>query len=306
MSFRSRVWPLVALVAIVITSAVWGVIWYRGRPIPTAALMKRLPTRDTLILYIDFAALRRAGVLDLLEGAKAGQDPDYQRFVQKTNFDYRQDLDSALVAFAPGGNYMLVRGRFDWGSLHAYAREQGGGCVNAFCRMTGSSRDRQISFFRIQTGLMGLAVSPDDSAAARLQEAPAGPDPEVPGDPIWLSIPASVLRGESLPTGTRMFARSIEQADRVILSFSSNGENFAAHLDVRCRDGQDAQEIAAQLQTATARLGEMIEREHQKPNPADLSGVLTSGTFRAQGREVIGYWPIQRSFAVNVLSGGTE
>ncbi len=304
MSFRSRVWPLVIVVAVLITAAVWGVVWYRGRPIPTAALMKRLPTRDALVLHIDFDALRRSGILDLFDGAKPGEDPDYQRFVQKTNFDYRQDLDSVLVAFAPGGNYMLVRGHFDWRSLHEYAKEQGGGCVNAFCRMTGSSRERQISFFRVQTGLMGLAVGPDDSAAARLQEVQPGPDPQVPADPIWLSIPASLLRAGDLPSGTRMFAHSMEQADRVILSFTSEGRNLAAHLDVLCRDERAALEMAGQLAAATQKLRQMIELENHKPNPADLSGVLTSGTFRSEGRKVIGYWPIDRSFAINVLSGG--
>ncbi len=292
------------LVAVVITAAVWGVVWYRGRPIPTAALIKRLPTRNTLLLSVDFDALRQAGILEMIAGSKATQDPDYRRFVEKTNFDYLQDLDHALVAFAPGGTYMLIRGTFDWRSLHNYARQQGGGCVNAFCRMVGSSHERQISFFRVQTGLMGLAVSPDDSAAARLQQVPSGPNPVIPDDPVWLSIPASVLRGDDLPTGTRMFAHTIEQADRVILSFSMNGNNFAAHLDVLCRDERDAGEIATQLAAATARLREMIEREHQKPNPADLSGVLSSGTFHAEGPKVIGYWPIDRSFAINMLGGG--
>src|SRR6185436_20824826 len=116
------------------------------------------------------------------------------RFVRKTNFDYRRDLDSALVSFAPTGKYMLVRGRFDWKSLHAYAKEQGGSCVNAFCRMQGSAPERQISYFRVQSDLMGLAVSPDDYAARRLGESPSAPATEIPGDPIWLSIPASLLR----------------------------------------------------------------------------------------------------------------
>jgi hypothetical protein len=47
----------------------------------------------------------------------------------------------------------------------------------------------------------------------------------------------------------------------------------------------------------------MIERERQTPNPADLSGVLTSGTFKAVGKKVFGYWPIERVFVTKMLGG---
>ena len=117
-------WLPVAAAAIVSAAAVLGVIWYRGRPISTAAMLKRLPSTDALILAVDFDALRNAGILQLLDGSKAGEDPDYRRFVHDINFDYRRDLDAAYVAFGPDGTYMLVRGRFDWKSLHAYVKQQ--------------------------------------------------------------------------------------------------------------------------------------------------------------------------------------
>jgi hypothetical protein len=46
----------------------------------------------------------------------------------------------------------------------------------------------------------------------------------------------------------------------------------------------------------------MIEREHQRPNPADLSGVLTSGTFHSDGSRVVGSWPIEHEFIQNLLA----
>jgi len=304
---RKRAWLLVAAAAAVIVVAVGVVVGVQSLPIPTAALMKRLPTRDAVILYVDFEALRRGGILQMLEASKVVEDADYQRFVHKTNFDYRRDLDSALVSFAPAGKYMLLKGRFDWKALHGYAREEGGNCINAFCRMQGSAPERQISFFRVQSGLMGLAVGPDDYAARRLGESPAGPNPEIPSDPIWLSVANSKLRSaENLPSGTRMFARGLDLAQSIKLSFSADGARWAAHLDVRCADEHDAAEIASQLSSTTARLREMIEREHQKPNPADLSGVLTSGSFKTEGARVVGYWPIERSFVENILKGGVE
>jgi hypothetical protein len=172
--------------------------------------------------------------------------------------------------------------------------------------MDGSTPDRRISFFPLQPNLMAMAVSSDGAAALRMQSVSGGPVPETPDAAVWLSIPPSALKSrEDLPGGTRMFARSIEAAENATLTFAPEGNRIAARLDVRCRNEQDAAQAAAQLTRATAMLREAIERERQKPNPADFSGVLTSGTFRSEGRRVRGYWPIERAFVSNVLGGGS-
>ena len=292
-------------VAALCGASVWGVVWYRSRSLTTAALLKRMPAENALVAYIDFNELRRGGVLQLLDGAKAGEDPEYQSFVRHTQFDYKQDLDAAIVAFGPTGRFLFVKGRFDWKSLRAYAESQDGKCVNSFCRMTGSAPERRISFFPVRSNLMAMAVSTDDWAALRLNSAASGPEPEVPDAPVWLSIPTSVLRsGDSLPAGTRIFARGMERAETVTLAFAPEGQGLAARLDVRCRDERDAADLASQLTGTTKLLRETMERERQKPNPADLSGVLASGAFRNEGRRVLGYWPIERVFVQSVLGPG--
>jgi hypothetical protein len=58
------------------------------------------------------------------------------------------------------------------------------------------------------------------------------------------------------------------------------------------------------LSKTTGLLREMIEREHQKANPADLSGFLTSGVFQSEGAKVSGYWRISRALIENLLGGG--
>jgi hypothetical protein len=280
------------------------VAWYRARSIAPAALLRRMPADDALVAYIDFSELRRGGILQLLDGSKAGEDPEYQSFVRQTQFDYRKDLDAALVAFAPTGRFLLLKGRFDWKSLRAYVESQHGQCVNSFCRMTGSAPERRISFFPVRSNLMALAVSPDESAALRLNNAVSGPDPQIPAAPVWLSIPSSMLKsGDSLPAGTRMFASGMERAETVTLAFAPEGRGLAARLEVRCRDDQAAGDLASQLTRTTSLLREMMERERRKPDPADLSGVLTSGAFRNEGRRVLGYWPIERAFVQSVLGG---
>lgn len=291
-------------IAAICGASVWGVAWYRSRSIGTAALLRRMPAENALVAYIDFSELRRAGVLQLLNGSKAGEDAEYRSFVRQTRFDYQKDLDVALIAFAPTGRFLLLKGRFDWKSLRAYVENQGGKCVNALCRMTGSTPERRISFFPVRSNLMALAVSPDESAALRLDSAVSGPDPQLPAAPVWLSIPTSVLKsGDKLPEGTRVFARGMERAETVTLAFAPEGQGLAARLDVRCHDERDAADLALQLTRTTSLLRETMERERQKPNPADLSGVLTSGVFRNAGRRVLGYWPIERAFVQNVLGG---
>lgn len=304
MNNKLRAWLLIAVVGVVCGGAVWGVALYRARLIRPEALLKRLPNTDALVVYIDFSALRRAGILDLFENQKVTEDAEYQAFVRKTDFDYKQDLDSALVAFAPTGKFLLLRGQFDWKNLRAYAESESGRCYNTLCRMPGSTQDRRISFFPLQSNLMALAVSQDESAALRMQDSAAGPAAAIPDAPIWLSVPSSILKsGDALPAGTRPFARSMEHADSVMLYFVPDGKRLAAKLDVRCRSSQDAADLVTELSRTTALLRQMIEREHHSPNPADLSGVLTSGSFRNEGARVFGYWPIERAFVENLLSG---
>jgi hypothetical protein len=302
-STKVRAWQFILLVAAVCAAAVWGVVWYRGRWISTASLLKRLPTQDAVVLYIDFEQLRQAGILQLLDGSKVGQDPEYDAFVRRTQFDYRQDLNSAIVAFGPTGKYLFARGRFDWKSLREYVVAEEGSCYNAFCKVPGSTPDRHISFFPVQSNLMAMAVSSDDSAAWRLTEV-AAPQPEAPSGAIWISLPPSILKSrQNLPEGTHLFAGALEHADSVTISIVGDAKSYSARLNVRCRTPRDAAEIAAQLTKITETVRSLIAHEHKTPNPADLSGVLTYGTFRSEGQKVYGYWPIDKSFVENVFGG---
>jgi hypothetical protein len=281
-----------------------GYYGYRSRSLSNIALLKRLPQTDAMVLYVDFDALRRAGVLQLLDGAKMGEDPDYKAFVSNTGFNYVRDLDTAMVAFAPTGRFLLLRGRFDWTKLRHYAEAQHGSCADSVCKMSGSTPERRISFFPLESNVMAMGVSSDDFAAQRLASPATGPDPQTPRMPVWLALPTSVLKGsDNLPGGTRMFAHSIEAADSLTLGIEPEGSRLAAKLNVLCRNEQDASQVASELGRITALLREMIQREHQTPNPADLSGVLTSGSFRSDGRRVYGYWPIERKFVENMLGG---
>jgi hypothetical protein len=217
-----------------------------------------------------------------------------------------RDLDAVLACFTPRAKYLVVEGRFDWSSLQSYAREQGGTCRDALCRMSGSTPERKISFFPLRPNLMGLAVGPDDSAAIDLEStASRRRRLEMPNAPVWISIPPALLKnGDSMPPGTRMFAHTLEDADDVSIAMAPSGDRFEARLTVQCRSERQATALAAQLGAITGMLREMIAREHQTPNPGDLSGVLTSGAFNQLGTRVLGSWPLEKGFVAGLLGGG--
>jgi hypothetical protein len=288
---------------------VWIALSARSRSIAAspAGMLSHLPAGNSLVLFVDFDALERAGVLKLLSQSKVAEEPEYKAFVQATGFDYTRDLDLAALSFHNDGQFFIVKGRFDWKKLEQYAREHGGDCGGAgLCRMNGSTPERRISFFPLQSNLMALAVSPDSLAAARLGDLQRGAvqplDP--PSDPVWMSVPPDVLKaGEKLPAGTRMFTTALAAADKIQLSLGPERGQFAARLRVTCRTAQEAAALTVQLQHATTLLRDMIARENQKPNPKDLSGVLTAGVFQQSGRRVLGQWPLATGFLESLATG---
>jgi len=298
---------LILLIIIACGGAIWLVAWRRSHSISApAAMLARLPTNDAVVLYIDFEALRRSGILDLMSRSKIAEEPEYQAFVQSTDFDWKQDLDTAFAAFRPEETFMLVKGRLDWKKLQSYARQQHGSCYNTLCRMPGSSPTRKISFFPLQHNLMALAVGSDEFAATRLQEKALNAQRIAPPpQPIWISVPSKTLKeSESFPTGTRMFAKAMQDAENIMISVGPHDHQFQANLEVICRSPQDASGLTAQLERATTLLRDMIARERKAPNPNDLSGVLTAGVFGQQDRRVFGHWPIAPGF-LEALAGGT-
>ncbi len=307
MNYKQRAALLIILIASLCGVGVWGVARLRYRGLRTTEdWLERLPTQDAVVFYIDFAALRRGGLLQLLAGSKASEEPEYKVFVLKTDFDYKRDLDAVLACFTPRAKYLVVKGRFDWGSLQSYARDQGGTCRDVLCRMNGSTPERKISYFPLRPNLMGLAVSPDDSAAIELEARPLHRRTiELPDAPVWISLPPAMLKsGNDLPPGTRMFAHSMEDTDDLTLAVAPAGNRFEGRLSVQCRSGQQAATVALELTRITGMLRDMIAREHQTPNANDLSGVLTSGTFRQDGTRVRGSWPLERGFIDGMLGSG--
>ena len=306
MRFKPQPWQLIVLIAVVCGISISGIIWYHSTTLTPAALLKRLPSNDAVVMWVDFASLRRAGFLQLLAGAKSAEDPEYKSFVYATRFDYMNDLDTALVSFTRArGSYFLVSGRFDWKSLRAYVTREHGQCVNSLCRVVGSEPDRHISFLPLRSDLMAMAVSTDQWAVNDLAGARKGPDPAMPEGLVWVRFPGNLPKSAgNLPDGAAPFARIIENSPLVTVSFVPDGDRLAAKLEIVCRSPQEASDLAAQFSATTEMARSLFAREHQPPSPADFSGIVTSGSFRTEGSRLLGRWPIDRSFVQNLL--GTQ
>jgi hypothetical protein len=306
MQLRFRPWHLAALMVVFCLGIVTVLTLLRVRSNSSAAdLVARLPRGEATVVYIDASALQEAGLLDLLAGAGVTEETDYQEFVAESGFDYTRDLDSVLASFYESDTFLLVRGRFDWGRLVGYVESRNGNCHNGFCRMKGNLPDRNISFFAVTPFVLGMAVSVDDWAALVLHSVQReSPLAQVPEQPVWVTLSGPMLsRSDWLPSGARSFASAMSEAERVTLALSPSGTDFEARLSVDCRTPAQAARLAARLEQVTELLRSLIRREKKAPNPKDLSGVLTAGSFYSQDRQVQGRWPIQKEFLEAVAAG---
>jgi hypothetical protein len=93
----------------------------------------------------------------------------------------------------------------------------------------------------------------------------------------------------------------MENADNVLLSLAIAPGKLEVLLDVTCPSAADASLLLFQLQQVTRFLRGMIAEAEKSPNPQDLSGVLSAGTFQSEDRHVFGRWPIEFALVESIL-----
>lgn len=265
-----------------------------------AALLSRFPAGEATAMSMDFAALRKAG---LLAESHAALEPEYKAFLDGTGFDYRRDLDLVVASLGPAGNYFIARGRFDWARLREYAVRQGGSCYEQLCRMQGSRPDRRISFLPLRDDAMALAVSGDDLAAARMTKTGVPILSKLPDAPVWVSTPGSVLRGQgSAPPGIRMMLSAMAEADRVVLTMNAAGSSIEARLETNCHSQDEAKLLLSQLSSTTSMLKQALPRDAEMSRD-DLAQALAAGVFAQSGLRVTGKWPVPKGLIESLTAG---
>jgi hypothetical protein len=303
---QPRPWQLALLAILLCLAVLAGVGWWRSRPYQNVSEMVRhLPAGEGPVIYLDAAALRRAGILGLLEGNAADREADYRNFVSATGFDYRLDLDSALLAFRGDDRYYLFGGRFQWQKLADYTRTSGGRCQNGHCVLPASMPERFISFLQVRSGLMAMAVSRDTFVATQLTGTQRSVPFEIPGEPVWVYLPSSMLRPSTeMPYIMSRFLSTLEGAQSATIAIGGTTAEFEMRLRAPFAGSTSATKAVSRLMEATQSLKEELSKENKTPLPAELAGVLTSGTFEVKDSTAIGRWPLSRQF-IESLAGGT-
>ncbi len=300
-----RRWQIVALSLAACAIACAAVYWFleRGTGSPSN-LVAYLPAANASVIYIDVDAMRRSGMLDLLAGSKASEEPDYAQFVSETKFDYRQDLDAVAAAIKDGRVYFALRGRFHWSNLRDYAARQNGSCHNDFCVVPGSQPNRRISFYPLQRDVMAMAVGPDDFGAYQVATHSAQAALRGPSDPMWALIPAASLDSMgNIPVAARAYVPALRGAEQIVFSVTAAPDRqLQLALHVTCKDAATASSLLMQFESTTKELRDLIAHQKEKPDASDFSQLLVAGTFRRDERQVYGSWPIPKSF-VDAIAG---
>jgi hypothetical protein len=286
--------------AAVVAAVLFGVDYYRHRFVRSNAdLAQLLPPGDLTTFFVDFDMLRRAGMLDLLAGVKPADEKQYEEFVSQTQFHYLSDM-SALAGASDGDQlFFAIRGRFDWNKLKQYTLAHGGVCQHDYCTAPTSRPGRWANFLPIQPDVIGLAVSPNGTAAdllrppgRRLQEQ--SPDNPL-HQPVWVKPSRKLMKTPAdVPLAVRIFAITLQSAESVTLSLEGASGSVAVRLSAGFANEATAEAARNQMEIQTKMLKLQLAREQQRLSPADLMGLLTSGTFQVLHQRVIGVWPVRQ------------
>jgi hypothetical protein len=294
----------ILLAVLLLAGAIGGIYWWRAaRTLTNQQLIQSLPQARATHVFIDVGGLRNAGVLDLIAGSKSVEDPDYKTFVEQTGMDYRTDLDAVAAAFSEGNTYFALRGRFVWKKLAAYAQSHGGRCEASACSMPATRTGYFISFVPLRPTVLAMAVSTDEHGVSMIGLQDWRKPPRLPSEPVWISVPSYSLSDANLAAGTHAFLEPLSQAQDVTFAVGSAPKGFQLRVEAVCATPEIAELMTRRLSASTDLLKKMLDREHMKASPNDLSGVLTSGTFSQQNERVTGTWPIERGFIESLANG---
>ncbi len=250
-----------------------------------------MPDGSSTSIYVDFALLRRTGILDRLAGPAALEEAEYRKFIEATGFDYRRHLDGVLIDSQDDATFYLATGEFDWSRIESYVKSQGGRCSNRLCMMVATTPGKLISLMPMEKQTLALAVSKDPMAVSRISAQNETPVPDIPFSPAWIRVPGDRLKGSpDLPEGLNLFMQAFRGAERVLLLARPTQEGVDIVVDAPCSSPAVANAVAARLTQSTALMKGLAAQQGR--DERRMLSILAGGKFRADGAAVRGFWPI--------------
>ncbi len=245
--------------------------------------MARLPSGESVIVFLDLDALRPLGVLDWLALSRLGEET-------RVPCLRRADGLRRAERLAPGAHRLPSRRQFLPGARPL--------------RLAGAGSLRQLPGRLLLQHVLPGHREPARAANFVLPASPgrhgAGGEPRAPRPlsccssavppsatslrrrlrcGLWFP-PASFAGSERLPRHAPVRQSAFGKRAPAFAAFPA-ADGLQLRLEVTCRSPQQAGALLDQLRGLTETLREMIAREGHRPNPRDLSGVLTAGVSRA-------------------------
>lgn len=288
------------LLAGVIVAFFLGINFWRNRLLLHAAdLPKLLPANSPgTTFYVDVALLRRAGYLNFAAD-KIEADNEYRQFTSSTGFDFARDADAiAGTVSAGGGMQAYLLARFDWEKFRAFADRHSGNCRENACVFPGSEPNRWVVLAHLQPQLLGLAItSAKEPPEADSLILPTPKQEQTPQAPVWLRFGSSVVsERHDLPLPVNAVASALRSARYATLSLhpGDNGAVLQINLDAQFPSATQAEAARTDLQSETTLLKLELAREPGSPDPADITSLLTAGSFASTGDELHASWPVRK------------
>jgi hypothetical protein len=297
---QTKPWLIFLLIALVTLLSFYGLDRYQHRFVRSDRdLLHLLPGGDATFFYAQVDALRRAGLLNVVAGSKKAEDPEYQTFVRATGFDYSRDVDAIAGSARQEDVLLAAKGRFDWSRIRAYVRAHGGQCAGDRCQLPANKPGNWVDLVRIQPNVMGVGLGKQNTLAGLIHPGQDGIDEYISSDPVWVKLAPRLLKNPAeLPVALRIFAISMESAETVVIALApphrDSSDAFEIKLSAQCPVAATAETVRSQLEIDTKMLKLELAHEHEQPNPADLTGLMTSGRFSTNGKEVGGEWPVSK------------
>jgi len=301
---RLRPWFLAAFLVAFCAGVFLLLEWQRrSRDFSDSALLMHFPDDEGSVMYLNVQALRQSGLLDVIAGQRAEEEPEYQDFVRATAFNYRDDLDAVMAHFGVDAELFILRGRFSWDQISRYMKANAAKCINGVCSLP-VSRGRYVSAMPLSPDVIAVGTGTHRTVVYSALNLRERRNSNLPTDPFWLELSPEFLKNpKRLPEGTRAFLSAVNGARNVFLSVSPESGRLEARLVASFASAAEAAARRSKLEATTALLRKFFERDKQRPSESEIATMLLSGTFEQHEGEVVGRWPMPATLFRKAVEG---